>query len=98
MTELGWEILFVSIAGAASTLFVLAYGMFARWWRTPIGRALMASDLSLAVLLDLALAAYWLHFEVPAWGRLAIDASIAAAALMRLGAVVTDQILKRHTP
>ena len=96
MKELDWEVVLLSAAGLPATLFVFAYGFAAPWWRSVIGRALWVSDLSLALLLDLALVAYWLHFELPAWARLSIYALVAVGAWLRLGAVANNQILKRR--
>lgn len=96
MSELNWEVTLITAAAAAATLFVFAYGLAAPWWRSVVGRALWISDLSLALLLDLALAAYWGHFTVPAWGRLGIYTLVAVGAWLRLGAVAHNQLLKRR--
>lgn len=57
--EVAAVVLVLGIA-VTSTLFAAAY-MFTRpWWSTPIGRALLISSTSLALLTDIALLYQWL--------------------------------------
>lgn len=97
MNDLQWQQIFLTIAGAAATLFPVIYTVFTRGkcWRSQIGRALNVSDISLALLVDLALLAYWFHWTVPIHVSTAITALIAVAALLRCWAVIDIQVIKR---
>lgn len=46
---LNWEHWWFPITFIASTAFVLYYGIFAPWYKTPFGQALVTVDLGLAV-------------------------------------------------
>jgi hypothetical protein len=43
-----------------ATLFALAYMLTRPWWTTAIGRAILVSSLSLALLIDISLLYQWL--------------------------------------
>lgn len=96
MSEIHWEVLLITITFGFSVGVVFAYGLGAEWWRSVIGRAFLASDLSLAILLGVSLSAFWFDYEPPAWARLTLYALIAVVAAMRFGAVVHLQWLKRR--
>ena len=95
MTISDWQICTLVVAAAASTLFVFAYGLFARWWRTQVGRALMLSEISLAILLDLSLVAHWTGYRVPDGVAEGIFIGIAVTSLMRLYAFGYVQVRSR---
>lgn len=86
-------LLLVEIAAPAQTLFVLIYGsgIWSKWWRSLIGRALFTKALGLALLLDISLANQW-------WGPypymeeigLAVLALVAVGAYLQLLALLVD--------
>ncbi len=57
----------ILVAAGASTVFVISYGVFFSWRKTPAGRALMYFVLSLASVAWLAGFGRWLGPEY--WGR-----------------------------
>lgn len=96
MTEFDWQQVFLTITGAAATLFPFLYSALTggRCWRSQIGRALIFSDVSLALLVDLALLAYWFHWTLSPHVSTGITALIAVSALLRCWAVIDGQILR----
>jgi hypothetical protein len=96
MSEIHWEVTLITVTFAFSAAFVVAYGLGAEWWRSIIGRALIASDLSLATLVGVSLTSFWFDYTPPAWVRLTLYVLIAVAAAMRFGAALHLQWLKRR--
>lgn len=97
MTELDWQQVFLTITGVAATLFPVLYTVLTggRCWRSQIGRALIFSDVSLALLVDLALLAYWYDWTLSPHVSTGITALIAVSALLRCWAVIDGQVVRR---
>lgn len=57
MTETQLHVLKLLIFTCAfpATVFAVAYGLFAKWWRSHTGRALFTTALALALVLDVTL-------------------------------------------
>lgn len=91
-----WGVVLITAAGAASTLALVLYGLFAPWYRSVIGRARVVAEVGWVALLDLALYVHWSHRVIPDQLVLALYALIAAGALLWLGAVFHEQIWKRR--
>lgn len=49
-----WRTFFLGLSGLGSTLFVLLYLTFYKWWKKFLGRALFFKALILAIFLDCA--------------------------------------------
>lgn len=82
-------------AAIAANLFCLGYGVTAAWYRTDTGRSAWAMTFSVALLLDVALLAYWFHWVLPPWVGHVIYAVIFAACWMKFGTWLHRQILNR---
>lgn len=96
MTVAQWQIGILTFAAVAATAFPILYTLVAPWWKSVVGRSLFVSEVSLALLLDLALGAYWLHLTVPAPVATSLYTLIAVGCWMRLGALIDEQIRKRR--
>lgn len=92
MSNQDWQVVILTIAGVAATLFPIAYATVAApWYRSQFGRSLMISETSLAVLIDMSLAAYWFHFVVPPPLVTGIFTLIALGSCLRLAALLHEQ-------
>lgn len=89
MTEPAFQKLCLEVTGVAATAFPFIYTLAGPWWRSQIGRALVVSDISLALLVDVALLADWFDWIIPTHVVSGIVALIAVAALLRNLAVVS---------
>lgn len=102
MSEFDVQQILLTITGVAATLFPVIYTLIAPWWKSMIGRALVLSDISLALLVDIALLAYWFHWVISTHVTTAILVLIAAAAVMRCLAIINIQVsawrAKSNTP
>lgn len=96
MSEFDWQVTFLTITGVAATLFPVIYTVFAPWWRSQVGRALVVSDVSLAALVDLSLLGYWFGWHFSNHVSTAVVALIAVAALLRCWAVIDVQIIQHY--
>ena len=96
MSEFDWQMTFLTITGAAASLFPIIYTVFAPWWRSQVGRALVVSDISLAALVDLSLLGYWFGWHFSEHVSTAVVALIAIAALLRCWAVIDVQVIKQR--
>lgn len=76
-------------------LFTLGYGIFARWWRSSLGRNVMA--LALAHLVTFGLIVVQLDFGIGwagrPWVRAMVFGSIAMVYWWRLFILLVDQVL-----
>lgn len=64
-----------------ATGFPLLYSTFFRWWRNPIGRALMTKAIGLALLVDLSVVPIILghpDYEYPAWVQVFVFVFVCA--------------------
>lgn len=84
----------VIAAAPAATLFPFVYAWVARgiWWRTPTGRALMASSTGLALLIDISLVykAFGDDYALRDAVRLSVYALIALGAWLKFGALLYE--------
>ena len=96
MSTEDWAVFLITAAAIAANLFVVLYAIFAPWYRSVFGRALMTGEVALAVLLDLVLWAHWSHHLIPKPVALTVYALIAVGCWMRLGAVIHEQLFKRR--
>lgn len=91
----------IIIAAPAATLFPFVYGWVARgvWWHNPTGRALMASSVGLALLIDIALIykAFGDDYALRDAVRLSVYALIALGAWLKLGALLYEWAKSRET-
>ena len=81
----------IQLTGPPITVFTLWYGLTVRWWSFWIGRALMVSSASFALLIDLSLAQYWFEWVPPMWQVLAVLALVCAGAWLKLTALVIEK-------
>lgn len=76
-------------------LFTVGYAMFAKWWRSPLGRNMMA--LALVHVITFGLVVVQLDFGTAwagrPWVRALVFAGIAVVYWWRLSILVVDQIL-----
>lgn len=83
MSDLGrWLV----IAGAiGQTAFALMYGFGTRWWRDPVGRALMVKAGGLALTLDLV-TGFYIFGDYPgrSWASLAVFGLVVLGAYWQL--------------
>jgi len=103
MTDLTFDVAVLSGAAVAANLFCLLYFALAPWYRSVEGRASWSMTFSVALLLDVALVAYWLHWTVPPWLAHVIYFVIFIACWLKLGALVQRQFIEyrrrsRSTP
>lgn len=81
-------------AAPPATLFPFVYAWVARgvWWHNPTGRALMASSVGLALLIDIALAykAFGDDYALRDAVRIAVYALIALGAWLKFGALLYE--------
>lgn len=84
----------VIAAAPAASLFPFVYAWVARgiWWRTPTGRALMASSVGLALLIDISLVykAFGDDYALRDAVRLSVYALIALGAWLKFGALLYE--------
>ena len=90
-------VLMILAAAPAATAFPIAYAIFAPWWRTVAGRALMTSSVALALLIDISLLYQWLgsDYALRDVVRFSVYGLILAGTWMQLGALVYQQIRYR---
>lgn len=81
-------------ATAGWALFAVLYGVFAPWWRSPIGRNLLVHAVVLAVTFALVSVSLLWGVTWPArdWVRLAIFMAVALVGWWRLAILLTDQV------
>lgn len=97
MSELDVQMVLLSITGVAATAFPFLYTWISPWWKTAWGRALVVSDVSLALLVDLALLSYWFDWSLSQHLITAVYALIALAAVLRVVALLSTRRV-RNTP
>ena len=89
--------LFAVLTFAGATFFILLYGALAPWYRTPIGRNIMALMAVIALATGLATVTITMGLEWPY--RLALRALIwfliATVVWWRVALLVREQILAR---
>jgi hypothetical protein len=95
MTAQDLTLRLVEIAAPAQTLFVLLYGLRAPWYRSPTGRAIFTKALSLALILDLSVLAYYVQ-TLPTWVGPVVMGITAAGVYMQLGALLHEWRLGRQ--
>jgi hypothetical protein len=82
-----WTLRLYTVAAVGQTLFVVLWFLLP-WWRTWVGRALMAKSFSLAIILDWALVNYhfgpFLHQQAIG---LALFGLVALSIWLQLGAI-----------
>lgn len=88
-------------AFTASVFFVAAYTILARWWRSPIARALCMLDTGLALTLAPSVLHWLLGFRVSdstgfGWYFLASLTLVAAAVIWRTLIMVGEQVRRRR--
>lgn len=91
----------VYLAAPAQTAFVLIYGsgIWSKWWRSLIGRALFTKSLGLALLLDLSLVGEWVGpYPHQAEVGLAVVALVTIGAYLQLAALLNDMQTARRNP
>lgn len=95
MSNQDWQVVILTVAGLAATMFPVAYAFLAKpWYRSQFGRSLMISETSLAVLIDMSLLAYWFHFVVPPPLVTGIFTLVALGSCLRLAALLSEQLGK----
>lgn len=80
----------IEIAAPGQTLFVLLYGFGSPWWRSPTGRAIFTKGVSLALILDLSVAAHYLE-HLPPWVGPVVLGLTAVGVYMQLGALLHER-------
>lgn len=93
----------VMVAFAASILFLATYTALAPWWRSPIGRSLIALDTGLALVLAPSVLHRVLGLTLVAsigfaYYYLASLALVAGSTLWRTGIVAREQWRARRKP
>lgn len=92
-------LLVVEITAPAQTLFILIYGsgIWSKWWRSLIGRALFTKALGLALLLDVSLAnQWWGPYPHMAEVGLAVLSLVMVGAYLQLTALLLDMRAGSH--
>lgn len=94
MSSDDWAVLLVEVAAPAQTAFLLIYGsgIWSKWWRSLIGRALFTKALALALLLDLTVFAELFGYDYPYHEQttLMVVALIAVGSWLQLIALLVD--------
>lgn len=87
----------IGIAPAA-TLFAIIYGFTVPWWQTMIGRAMLASSVGLALLVDISLLYNWLgdDYSLRDMVRLSVFFTVFLGAWFKLGALVKEKLAARR--
>jgi len=102
MTHMEINRLILTVIGAASTAFPVIYTTIAPWWKSALGRALVFSDASLALYVDLALLMWWFDLRFNTWIYTFLFSLIAVTAVSRCIVIVTTQVggrrYTRNTP
>ena len=92
MSDLQIDSVILTGAAVAASLFPVLYWVIAPWYRSEYGRASWTMMLAIAVLLDVALVAYWFGWTVPEWLARCIYVLILVGCWMKLGALVDQQL------
>jgi hypothetical protein len=89
MTTQEWAIV-VTFCGVSA--FLLIYGVFAKWYRSVIGQALILEALSVFVLFGQAVAGLWWGFALPDQAATGLLWFIAAAQVYQAFAAAWTQL------
>lgn len=90
------DVFILTAAAVAANVFCILYWITAAWYRSEAGRAAWSMVFSVALLLDVALLAYWFHWTVPPWAAHVIYLVICLACWLKLAALVHVQIRRRR--
>lgn len=92
-----WAVYF---AFAGWAVFALLYATMAPWWRSGIGRNMLALALVLAATLGLATVqlAWGVQWPARDWVRLAVFAAVASIGWWRSFILLTDQVFAVRQP
>lgn len=90
------DVLILSVAAVAANLFCILYWVTAPWYRSEAGRAAWSMTFSVALLLDVALAAYWRGWTVAPWVSHLIYLVILVACWLKFGALIHEQVRNRN--
>lgn len=85
----------IEFAAPGQTLFVLLYGVRAPWYRSPTGRAIFTKAVSLALILDLSIAAHYVD-QLPSWVGPVVLGITAVGVYLQLGALLHEWRLGRQ--
>lgn len=96
MNATDWALVLVWVAAVPQTIFILLYGFTNQWWRSMIGKALFASSLALALLLDLSLLTYYYPGLLEPWESNIVLAIVPLGAVLKLAAILLDKRAKRR--
>jgi hypothetical protein len=80
----------IEVAAPGQTLFVLLYGLGSPWWRSPTGRAIFTKGLSLMLIFDVAIAAYYIA-NLPDWIGTVVVAITTVGVYLQLGALIHER-------
>ena len=85
----------------AITAFIADYSRLAKWWKNPVGRAVVMKDLFLLGVISLVVLSVFFHFsrltsQVAAWIQIVLLAAMAVAMLWRI--VVFERIHRDGRP
>ena len=96
MSDTHIDVVILTIAAVAANLFCILYWITAPWYRSEAGRAAWSMTFSVALLLDVALLAFWFHWTVAPWIAHVIYLVILVACWLKFGALVHEQIRQRR--
>jgi hypothetical protein len=87
------SLVLVAAIAPPATLFAIVYGFTVPWWATTIGRAMLASSVGLALLVDISLLYQALgdNYALRDVVRLSVFAIVCLGAWYKLGALVREK-------